>query len=173
MRGTRWLLFGVIWASLPGCGPEAGFPDLDAYLETLREQAAIRIEPASTIRAFPTLGYGAGALRSPFQAPLATSLAGRGTAGGWSDPGRVRGPLEAFDLEQLQMVGTLSGNAGSFVLLRAGDAVHRLRIGDYLGRDQGRIVAIDESWVKVLEIVPDGSGGWLDRPRTLALKPHS
>ncbi|MBC2654718.1 pilus assembly protein PilP [Pseudomonas sp. MSSRFD41] len=173
MRGVRWLLPGAIWAGLLGCGPDAGFSDLDAYLETLREQAAIRIEPAPAIRAFPALGYGAGALRSPFQAPLATSLAGRRSTAGGPEPDRVRGPLEAFDIEQLQMVGTLSGNAGSFVLLRAGDAVHRLRVGDYLGRDQGRIVAIDESWVKVLEIVPDGSGSWLERPRTLVLKSHS
>jgi type IV pilus assembly protein PilP len=51
--------------------------------------------------------------------------------------------------------------------------VHRVKVGDYLGRNHGRIVAIDEARVDVVEIVPDGEGGWLERPRSLALKERS
>jgi type IV pilus assembly protein PilP len=51
--------------------------------------------------------------------------------------------------------------------------VHRLKVGDYLGRNEGRIVAISSAQVDVVEIVPDGQGAWLERPRTIPLKEHS
>jgi type IV pilus assembly protein PilP len=51
--------------------------------------------------------------------------------------------------------------------------VHRLKVGDYLGRNDGRVVAISEGEIDVVEIVPDGEGGWLERPRTLTLKERS
>lgn len=71
------------------------------------------------------------------------------------------------------MVGTLSNATGSFALLRGAGGVHRLKVGDYLGRNDGRIVAISGSQVDVVEIVPDGEGAWLERPRTIPLKEHS
>jgi len=51
--------------------------------------------------------------------------------------------------------------------------VHRVKVGDYLGRNHGKILAIDESKIDVMEIVPDGEGGWLERPRSLSLKERS
>jgi len=50
------------------------------------------------------------------------------------------------------------------------DAAHRVRIGDYLGRNYGRIESISENQVNLIEIVPSGSGGWVERPQTLTLR---
>ncbi|EAA3799172.1 pilus assembly protein PilP, partial [Salmonella enterica subsp. enterica] len=44
------------------------------------------------------------------------------------------------------------------------------KVGDYLGRNHGRVTAVDEAGINVVEIVPDGEGGWLERPRSLTLK---
>ncbi|MNP59344.1 Pilus assembly protein, PilP [compost metagenome] len=71
------------------------------------------------------------------------------------------------------MVGTIANASGTFALLRGAGGVHRLKVGDYLGRNDGRIVAIGDDQVDVVEIVPDGEGAWLERPRTLPLKVHS
>jgi len=68
------------------------------------------------------------------------------------------------------MVGTLANGDGRFALVKGGDGVHRVKVGDYLGRNYGRIVDITDAEVEVLEIVPDGEGGWLERPRSLNLK---
>jgi len=48
-----------------------------------------------------------------------------------------------------------------------------MKVGDYLGRNSGRIVAISDSQVDVVEIVPDGEGAWLERPRIISLKEKS
>ncbi|MDU2871619.1 MAG: type 4a pilus biogenesis lipoprotein PilP, partial [Pseudomonas aeruginosa] len=51
--------------------------------------------------------------------------------------------------------------------------VHRVRVGDYLGRNDGKVVGISEGKIDVIEIVPDGEGNWLERPRSLTLKERS
>lgn len=71
------------------------------------------------------------------------------------------------------MVGTLSNETGMYALVSGAGGVHRLKVGDYLGRNYGRVVNIGESAIEVVEIVPDGEGGWIERPRTLTLKERS
>ena len=89
------------------------------------------------------------------------------------DETRVKQFLEGFNIELFEMVGTLANDNGSFALVSGAGGVHRVKVGDYLGRNDGRIVAIDSAKIDVVEIVPDGDGGWLERPRTLPLKERS
>ena len=48
--------------------------------------------------------------------------------------------------------------------------IHRVTVGNYVGRNHGRIVQVTENRTDVIEIIPDGEGGWVERPRTLSLK---
>ncbi|EJM84148.1 MULTISPECIES: pilus assembly protein PilP [unclassified Pseudomonas] len=162
-------------AALAGCGGSNDFSDLDAYMNEMRLRAPGRIEPTPTFRSYPTFTYSAANLRSPFSRQLRVDLAGQkhGARNVKPDPSRVKQYLEGFNIEQFEMVGTISNAAGSFALLRGAGGVHRLKVGDYLGRNDGRIVAISGSQVDVVEIVPDGEGAWLERPRTIPLKEHS
>jgi len=48
--------------------------------------------------------------------------------------------------------------------------IHRVTQGNHLGRNHGRVVAVHENKIDVVEIVPDGQGGWVERPRTLDMK---
>lgn len=160
---------------LSGCGNGSDFQDLDAYMNEMRLRAPGKIEPTPTFRSYPTFTYNASNLRSPFSRQVRVDLAGRqhGSRNVKPDPNRVKQYLEGFNIEQFEMVGTLSNATGSFALLRGAGGVHRLKVGDYLGRNDGRIVAISSSQVDVVEIVPDGQGAWLERPRTIPLKEHS
>ncbi|WP_372242027.1 pilus assembly protein PilP [Pseudomonas sp. Fl4BN1] len=175
MRRLRWAAFGCLCMGLWGCSGGDDFADLDAYMNEVRGQSVGPIEPTPLIHSYPSFTYSASALRSPFQPKQTIDLAARqqGVSAVRPDPQRVRQYLEGFDIEQLQMVGSLSNASGSFALLRGAGGVHRLKVGDYLGRSEGRIVAIRDSQVEVVEIVPDGTGAWLERPRTLPLKTHS
>jgi type IV pilus assembly protein PilP len=68
------------------------------------------------------------------------------------------------------MVGTLAQNGSMFALIKDADGgVHRVQHGDYLGTDHGQIVTIDEGELELIEIVPDGTGGWVERARTVSL----
>jgi type IV pilus assembly protein PilP len=165
----------VLFASLTACDNSNDVGDLDAYLNEVRLRAPGKIEPTPTFRSYPTFTYSAANLRSPFSRQVRVDLAGqkRGSRNVTPDLNRVKQYLEGFNIEQFEMVGTISNATGSFALLRGAGGVHRLKVGDYLGRNDGRIVAISGSQVDVIEIVPDGEGAWLERPRTLPLKEHS
>ncbi|MFJ2693736.1 pilus assembly protein PilP [Pseudomonas sp. NPDC087336] len=174
MSSLRGSSIVVLIAVLAGCGGGDDFSDLDAYMNEMRLRAPGKIEPTPTFRSYPTFTYNAANLRSPFSPQVKVDLARQqGSRNVKPDPNRVKQYLEGFNIEQFEMVGTISNAAGSFALLRGAGGVHRLKVGDYLGRNDGRIVAISGSQVEVVEIVPDGEGAWLERPRTLPLKEHS
>ncbi|OOG10257.1 pilus assembly protein PilP [Pseudomonas sp. C9] len=175
MSPVRCLSMVVLFASLSACDNSNDVGDLDAYLNEVRLRAPGKIEPTPTFRSYPTFTYSAANLRSPFSRQIRVDLAGqkRGSRNVTPDLNRVKQYLEGFNIEQFEMVGTISNATGSFALLRGAGGVHRLKVGDYLGRNDGRIVAISGSQVDVIEIVPDGEGAWLERPRTLPLKEHS
>ncbi len=174
MSPLRGCSMVVLVAVLAGCDGGDDFSDLDAYLNEIRLRAPGKIEPTPTFRSYPTFTYNAANLRSPFSRQVKVDLAHQqGARNVKPDPSRVKQYLEGFNIEQFEMVGTISNAAGSFALLRGAGGVHRLKVGDYLGRNDGRIVAISGSQVDVVEIVPDGEGAWLERPRTLPLKEHS
>ncbi|MNL08979.1 Pilus assembly protein, PilP [compost metagenome] len=175
MSLVRGFSIAVLLVVLTGCYGGDDVSDLDAYINEMRLRAPGKIEPTPTFRSYPTFTYSAANLRSPFSRQVRIDLAGQrhGSRNVKPDPNRVKQYLEGFNIEQFEMVGTISNASGSFALLRGAGGVHRLKVGDYLGRNDGRIVAINASQVDVVEIVPDGEGAWLERPRTLPLKEHS
>ena len=175
MTPIRYFALAMALFALSGCGGSDDFSDLDAYMNEVRLKPAGKIEPTPTFRSYPTFTYSAANLRSPFSRQVRVDLAGQkhGSRNVKPDPNRVKQYLEGFNIEQFEMVGTIANASGSFALLRGAGGVHRLKVGDYLGRNDGRIVAISPTQVDVVEIVPDGAGAWLERPRTIPLKEHS
>jgi type IV pilus assembly protein PilP len=86
------------------------------------------------------------------------------------DPNRPRETLESFPLDTLRMVGTLSGPTGAFGLVQSSDGlVHRVSVGNHMGQNYGRITAINDSEIQLVEIIPDGLGGFLERPAGVGL----
>ncbi|MFY0729632.1 pilus assembly protein PilP [Pseudomonas sp. NFX15] len=175
MSAARCIPVAVLLSLLAGCGAGDDYNDLDAYMNEMRLRAPGNIEPTPVFRSYPTFTYDAASLRSPFSPQISADPAARrpGSRHVRPDPDRVKQYLEGFNIEQFEMVGTLSNASGAFALLRGAGGVHRLKVGDYLGRNDGRIVAISGSQVDVVEIVPDGQGAWLERSRTIPLKEHS
>lgn len=85
---------------------------------------------------------------------------------------RPRQPLEQFSLDQLQMVGRLDGGSRRWALVSAPDGhVHVVEPGDYLGRDRGRVEAIAQDEILLIERIADGAGNWRNRETRLGLQP--
>ena len=117
--------------------------------------------------------YDASGLRDPFQLLALHVDHSRGRAAVAPDLARSRGALEGLSVDQFDMVGTLSRGAQTFVLLRQASTLHRLAVGDYLGPDHGRITAIHDGHIELVELFPGEQGAWLERPRTLVLNVNS
>ena len=167
-------IFLVSILLVSGCGG-SDFSDLQGYMDEVRARPRGEIEPLPKFQPYESFTYSAAALRSPFQPPIKLEMADRqkGSKDVKPDETRTKQFLEGFNIETFVMVGTLANDAGAFALVNGAGGVHRVRVGDYLGRNHGRIIAVDESKIDVIEIVPDGEGGWLERPRSLSLKERS
>ncbi|WP_159970056.1 type 4a pilus biogenesis lipoprotein PilP [Pseudomonas sp. 8Z] len=174
MRISRMPLVLIV-SLVAGCGSGSDFSDLRAYMDEVRAKPKGAIEPLPTFPPYESFIYKAASLRSPFQPPVKIDVVARqkGSKEIKPDETRVKQFLEGFNIESFQMVGTLRNDQELFALVNGAGGVHRVKVGDYLGRNDGKITAIDESKVEVVEIVPDGDGGWLERPRTLPLKERS
>ncbi len=83
----------------------------------------------------------------------------------------VKQYLERFPLSALAMVGTLQKDSSIYALIEdSNGAVHRVQVGDYMGDQWGQIESVEEARIDVTEIVADGAGSWLRRPRTIELR---
>ncbi|KWU50093.1 pilus assembly protein PilP [Pseudomonas palleroniana] len=120
-----------------------------------------------------SLAYDSSARRDPFLPPASQNDWISGQPALAPDPARSRGKLEGLATDQFEMVGTLSRGGQVFALLRAASEVYRLAVGDYLGQNHGRVRAIHEGHIELVELFPDGQGAWLERPRTLKLNVNS
>jgi type IV pilus assembly protein PilP len=82
---------------------------------------------------------------------------------------RVKEPLEAFPLESIQMLGTITQEKETFALVKAGPNLYRVKKGNYMGQNFGVITGIDEGGIKLKELVQDAGGEWVERNSALQL----
>ena len=154
-----------------GCA-DGGYADLEAFVEETgrrtEQQTAKTYRPVSADEDSPASGvpfvYAAGDLRSPFHPPPApASPVSSGQPPIAPDLERAKGQLERHPLAQLQLVGSLSGRQAHAALVRDPDGmIHPVGVGDHMGSDFGRIRAISDAGIELVEIVRD-AGGWTER----------
>lgn len=171
VRKFRALTLGVVSVLLlAGCS--ASFDDVEAQMQAIRQKPRGRVEPPPEFTPMPTYTYAAHQLRSPFSPPVAadqqvTDLGKKVEP----DLNRPQEYLERFSLEALRFRGTLQKPDGPlFAIIEDGNgSSQRVKVGNYLGKNQGKIVDITPTQVSIVEIVPDGRDGWVERPRSLTL----
>lgn len=161
-------------ALLSACGQDMG--DLEAYALEVKSRKSRAIDPIPQPKPYEPFLYEPAARRDPFLPLLgardAAALAGGGGVVGGIRPdfNRPKEPLEEFPLDSVRMVGTITQKKQAFALIKAPDnVVHRVTVGDHMGQNYGKITAISETEVVLMEIITDGLGGWMQRPATVAL----
>src|SRR5690606_22237954 len=137
MSSVRLASYVLLALSISGCGVGGDFDDLRAYMDEVRTRPKGSIEPLPKFQPYEAFTYSAASLRSPFQPPVKIDLARqqKGSKDIKPDEARVKQFLEGFNIEVFEMVGSLSNDEGIFALVRGAGGVHRVRVGDYLGRN--------------------------------------
>lgn len=170
------LLVGVI---MTGCSQGSSYNDLDEFMREARNAPRGSVEPLPQFQAYEAFRYSAADQRSPFEPPQEVQLSMEEEKGPKSDikpdENRPKEPLERFEIGELKMVGTLKrsgeGKGELYALIADGSGgVHRVRQGNYMGESHGRIRRITETRIELIEIISDGRGGWIERPRTITLE---
>jgi type IV pilus assembly protein PilP len=160
---------------LTGCSRDMA--DLDSYMQETRQKPAPPIEPIPTFPQFESFLYNAAGLRSPFEKPQAIQeliIEGANVDGAAMvkpDELRPKEALEQFNISSIVMVGTVVKDGVMWGLVDDGTSnIHRVQVGNYMGRNHGKIYYIDNNRIDLKEIVPNGPDGWLERPKTLQLQ---
>lgn len=171
-RSFLVVLMTLVTASgLGGCS--AGFDELKARMDAIRKQPRGRVEPPPEFTPLPSFTYAAHQLRSPFTPPETELMIKirQGDKPVVPDFSRPQEYLEKYNLESLRMRGTLQrpGSVLYGLIEDAEGGVQRVKIGNYAGKNHGRIIEITQSQINLIEIVPDGRDGWVERPRSIVM----
>lgn len=149
-----------------GCGGDSS--DLQDFVARVKARPAAPIEAIPEIASYTPYTYRGDDRRAPFT-PTTPRREVKSKSDLAPDANRANEPLEAFPLDSLRMVGTISRAGVTYALLQAPDnVIHRVRPGQHLGQNYGEIDGISDGGVLLTEIVPDGLGGYIRRPATIA-----
>ncbi len=166
------ILITCVALALGGCAQQSK-QDLHDYVVQVKARAATPIEPIPQIKQAETFLYVADNRRSPFvpsAEAVPVEVAAVSGDGPRPDPNRRKEELEGYSLDTLNMVGTLKKQAQYWGLIQTKDGtIHRVKPGNHLGENYGRILDIDENRVSLRELIQDGAGGYLERQASLAL----
>jgi len=142
--------------------------NLEKWVAEVKARPAPPLDPLPVMQQFETFEYAAQDMRDPFSTAFTDSDNGSGPR---PDRQRRKQTLEQFPLDSLDMVGTLGRGPGMIALVMAPDKVtYRVRPGNYMGQSEGRVTGVFEDRIELVELVPDGAGGWLERPASVALE---
>ena len=155
-------------AVLAGCGGDS-HQDLRAWMAEQGKGQKGRLDPLPQIKPYDPFAYNAFDLPDPFKPRKIEPTKGASKLA--PDLARRKEPLEAYPLEALTMVGTLERGKGVYALVRTPEKdIYQVRAGNYMGQNFGVVTGINESEVKLKELVQDGSGDWTERSSTLNLQ---
>ena len=143
--------------------------ELKTFVRDSEKGLPRRIDPLPPVKPFEPFTYEGFDLPDPFK-PRKLSPPKEGGGGGIApDLNRRKEPLEAFPLEQLKMVGTLSQGKDTYAIVRADKTLYRVKKGNYMGQNFGLITDVTEGEIKLKEIVQDSAGDWAERQSVLPL----
>lgn len=162
-------VLAALFASLLLAGCTSGMDDLEAYVSEVKARKTRAIEPIPQIKQYEAFAYVGEGRRDPFVRAEPPRDAAP-TSSLRPDLTRNREPLEEFPLDGLRMLGVINMGTANYALVKAPDnVVHRVTLGNHMGQNFGKVSKITESQVDLIEIVPDGFGGFMERPANLAL----
>ncbi len=167
-----WLpVAALLLLALPGCQRDTS--DLQRYIEQVKARPGGNIEPIPSFEPHEPFLY-PGHERSPFDSSVIAQPLPPEPAG---IPGEVdidfdrpREPLESFPLDSLRMVGSLEQDGVRYALVRTPDrTIQTVRPGNHMGQNFGRVTEITMREIRLIEVVPDAFGGYMERENSVAL----
>lgn len=156
---------------LSACGGDMS--DLEQFIDTTKTKHHGSVEQLPDFPPYETFEYTYGDIRDPFRPQTdvsAPSVAQTTTGGPRPESQRLKEPLEGYPVDALKMVGLLQQKAQTWGLVKDPEGtIHRVQPGNFAGQNHGKIIAVTETRIDIVELVPDGLSGWVNREAVLAM----
>jgi len=153
---------------LVACNGDEG-DDLDKFMSTAANDMSKGVEPLPEVLPYSPIQYNAdGLLADPFKPRKAASKNGSLQP----NINRPKDALEAYPLESLKYVGSMSRSKLTYALIKTPDnTIQQVKVGNYLGPNFGLVTAINEGDIVLKEIVQDDlTGDWIERSASINLQ---
>lgn len=155
--------------SLAAC-TDSAHDDLTQFVKESGANLRGKVEPLPEMRPYQPLAYNAFDIPDPFKPRKLKPSAGGG-GGLQPDMTRPKEPLESFALETLKMVGVLKQKNDIYAVVKTPEnTIYRIRTGNYLGQNFGKVLSVTDDEVQIKETVQDSAGDWAQRNSTLTLQ---
>ncbi len=168
----RWLVLAAAVAGLSACS--GGDDELQAWMEQQRHEVQPSVKPLSPPQKFNPQAYAGLEGIEPFSAQKLTGVlkqeARQPNSAVAAEINRRKEPLEAFPLDSMTMVSSVSRKGVPYALLKVDNLLYQVKAGEYLGQNYGKITKITETEITLREIVQDAAGEWIERATTLQLQ---
>lgn len=169
----RWIVIAAISVGMIGCGGQ--HDDLEQFVREGGQGMRGKVDPLPEVKPYEPFAYTVFELPEPFKPRKLKGSSNVGSGGGLQpDLNRRKEPLESYELEKLKMVGTLQQNKLMYALIKAPDnSLHRVKTGNHMGVNFGKVTSVSESEVQVTEVIEDSSGEWSERQSSVTLVEES
>lgn len=180
---ARTIIYRVLWLAfvipVSGC-VSSDMSDLHMQVEEILARPGGRLEPLPEIKPYEAYAYKSAqaGTRDPFQLfyqkiqeeVVDAKDSGLTEAMEREIKYRNREELETYELDSLRMVGTLEDQDAQWAIIRDPQGtIHRVRVGNYMGRNIGKILNVHEDKIELREIIKNVDGRWEEREAALAL----
>jgi type IV pilus assembly protein PilP len=169
---TAVLLTGLISACSSG-----GEDEIVQWMAAERNQTRPRIPPIPAPKQFIPEAYTDTSAMEPFSVQKLVTALRTDSLPSVSNTGLVapelirrKEPLEAYPLDTMAFVGSITKAGQSVALVRVDGLLYQVRAGAYLGQNYGKVTRITETQMTLREIVQDASGEWTERAANLELQ---
>lgn len=171
-RPQRWTIVSLAVLSLSACTGEQ--EELQAWMDQQRHEVHPSVQPLLPPQKFNPQAYAGADGAEPFSTQKLTGAlkqeARQPNSAVAAELSRRKEPLEAFPLDSMSMVGSVSRKGTPYALLKVDNLLYQVKVGEYLGQNYGKIMKITETEITLREIVQDAAGEWIERPTTLQLQ---
>lgn len=167
MRLSLGLMLGGLML-LAGCAG-SDHEDLREWMREATKDIKGNVRPLPEVKPYESVQFDVGKEGDPFRPGKIAPDSEKSGSGVQPDVSRPREPLESYPLESLAFVGVLEQGTKRYALIKADEALHRVAVGNYMGRDFGMVVKVAETEVTLKELIQDAGGDWVERMSVLQL----
>ncbi len=172
-KKASYLLAGILMLLLSSGCTNNDMTDLDVFVEETRLKFLGKIDALPAITPYESYTYNAYDKRNPFKSPVKKiQTAVLKTIDNDLEPNSERNKedLEKYELSALSMVGIMNNNGQNWAIVKSPDqSIFRVKKGNYIGTNNGKIISISESKIELQEIVKNEGKKWVERKNILAI----
>ncbi len=179
---VRWSLTTVALISLMGLSGCFGDDqqDIKEWMRDQRNATKPSVQPVPEPKKFVPTPYQNDVTIEPFSnQKLAQALkreSSQATANAAlvaPELSRRKEVLEGYPLDAIAMVGSLIPKGSPVALVKVDKLLYKVRVGEYMGQNYGKVIKLSETELTLREIVQDAAGEWIERQANLQLQEGS